>query len=77
MILTCGITHTHPRSEAIVKALREHEGWEVAGGCGRQLDLTNPIQQAVTFRCVECGRWLCKPCIVAHFTQTRHDKMAV
>jgi hypothetical protein len=27
------------------------------------------------YRCVECARWLCRPCILAHFSETSDDKM--
>ena len=75
-VLTCGISHTDPRSEAIYRALREDAGQRTDGGCGRALDLTNHIQQAITYRCVECGRWLCRPCILRHFAETGDDQRA-
>ena len=66
MMLTCGLTYTDPRAETFAKVLREDGGFPMTGGCGRPLDLTNNLQQAATFRCIDCGRWLCEPCIRKH-----------
>ena len=73
MVVTCGVTHTNERSEAIVRFMREQQGYAIDGGCGRPLDLTNALQQAITYRCVECGRWMCRPCILKHFAETGDD----
>lgn len=70
-LITCGITHVERRSEEMTRAMREAGGFELDGGCGLIFDTDYPLQMARLFRCVECGRWLCKTCILAHFEETR------
>jgi hypothetical protein len=68
--IRCGVTHLLPAAEQITYAMRAAEGFRTDGGCGRAFDLSNPIALALLYRCVECGRWLCKPCILAHFAES-------
>lgn len=72
-VLTCGRTHLSDGAESITRAMREAEGFRTDGGCGRSFDLADPIQHMRVYRCLECARWLCKPCILAHFGESRHD----
>lgn len=69
-VITCGRTHEDNRAEDITRALREQQGFCLDAGCGRLFDLDVPLQNIRVYRCLECARWLCKPCIVAHFEAT-------
>lgn len=71
-LLLCGRTSLHDRIEEITRVLREDQGFRTDGGCGRAIDLDNPIQHMGIYRCLQCSRWLCKSCIVAHFEETTH-----
>jgi hypothetical protein len=75
-LIACGRTNVDDRSEAITRAWREDGGFRTDGGCGFVVDTDNPIQLARLYRCVECGRFLCKPCIFTHFKESNHDDMA-
>jgi predicted RNA-binding Zn-ribbon protein involved in translation (DUF1610 family) len=55
--------------------LSGHAGYRTDGGCGAVIDFANPIALATVFRCVECGRWMHKRCILAHFEESRHDAL--
>lgn len=68
--ITCGNTHMIEPAERIVRAIRASEGFEETGGCGRVFDASNVFQLNQLYRCVECGQWLCKPCILTHFAKT-------
>ena len=72
-VLICGRTNRSERAEAITRTLREQQGFRTDGGCGRSFDLDNDIQHMGIYRCVECARFLCRPCITAHFEESRHD----
>ena len=76
-VLICGRTNLEDRAEAITRVLRETQGFQTDGGCGRSFDLADPIQHLLIYRCVECARWLCKRCIRAHFSESQHDKEAI
>lgn len=69
-VITCGVTYLDHRAEAYVKGLRESQGFVTGGGCAREINLDNPLQAALIYRCLECARFLCKPCIIAHFEET-------
>lgn len=69
-VLTCGRTQLTGRAEALTRAMREEEGFCLDVGCGRAFDLDDPIQHMGVYRCLECARFLCKPCILAHFEAT-------
>lgn len=69
-VVTCGRTHLSERSEAITRSMREAQGFALDIGCGRAFDLNNVLQHIQVYRCLECARWLCRPCIVAHFEET-------
>lgn len=69
-VVTCGRTNLSDRAEAITRVLREQQGFCLDVGCGRTFDLDNELQHIRVYRCLECSRWLCQPCIVAHFEAT-------
>jgi hypothetical protein len=69
-VITCGRTNLSERAEAITRALRAQQCFCLDVGCGRAFDLDNDIQHIQVYRCFECSRWLCSPCIVAHFEAT-------
>lgn len=75
-VITCGRTNLSERAEAITRVLREQQGFRTDGGCGRAIDLDSEIQHMQIVRCAECLRWLCRPCIIAHFAESRHDTTA-
>lgn len=64
--VACGATHPDPEIEERFVALRANEkapsGFD---GCGRAGVWT------FMFRCVECGRWMHKDCILRHFESHR------
>lgn len=69
-VITCGVTHLIPLVERITQAIRDSHGFKQSGGCGVDFDMDNPTRLNQMYRCVECGRWLCKPCILRHFSET-------
>lgn len=69
-VVTCGRTSLSERAEAMTRVLREQQGFCLDVGCGQTFDLDNELQHIRVYRCLECARWLCKPCIVAHFEET-------
>jgi hypothetical protein len=71
-VLACGRTNLDDRSEEITRVLREEQGFRTDGGCGRLYDLDNPIGHMRIYRCRECARWLCGPCIDRHFLESDH-----
>ena len=75
-VVTCGRSSMDDRVEASLQANRQHQGFQTNGGCGQDFDLDSLIHHMKVYRCVECARWLCKPCIAAHFEESRHDKEA-
>ncbi len=68
--VACGRTSTVDAIEARFKGLREEQGFATDGGCGRSIDLTS----IYAYRCVECGRWMHKTCILEHFAQSGHEE---
>jgi hypothetical protein len=72
-VVACGRTTLSEGAERVTRWMRESEGFRTDGGCGRAFDLDNEIQHMRVYRCLECARWLCKPCMVAHFEESRHD----
>jgi hypothetical protein len=68
-VVTCGRTHVNLRAEAIFQAMRESQGFRTDGGCGRSFDLDDMIQIMRVYRCLNCSRWMCRPCMVAHFEE--------
>lgn len=72
--IACGQTSPNPHTEALFRAMREADGHATDGGCGSVIDFANPIHLATVYRCLECGRWLHKRCILAHFAESRHDE---
>lgn len=75
-VVICGRTNLSERAEHITRVLREQQGFRGDGGCGRTHDLDNPIQHMRVYRCRECARWLCAPCMDQHFLESRHDNTA-
>ena len=73
--LTCGRTNLSEAVENRTRALRESQGFRTDGGCGRAYDLDSEIQHLGIYRCLECARWLCQPCLRAHFEESRHDQV--
>ena len=71
--VTCGRTNLSERAEEITRVLREAQGFCLDVGCGRAFDLDNELQHMRVYRCLECARWLCKPCIDQHFLESAHD----
>lgn len=69
-VVTCGRTNLSDRAEAITRVLREQQGFALDVGCGQTFDLDNPLSHMRISRCFECWRWLCVPCITAHFEET-------
>jgi hypothetical protein len=69
-VVTCGRTNLSDRAEAVTRHMRDVQGFPLDVGCGRAFDLDNGLQHMGISRCFECWRWLCKPCIVAHFEET-------
>lgn len=69
-VVVCGRTNQDDRIEAITRSLRAAQGFCLDVGCERSFDLDDSIQNLRVYRCLECARWLCKPCIVAHFDET-------
>ncbi len=60
--IACGDTHPDPETEARFRALRAGAGFEDDGtGCGGRGVWT------FMFRCVECGRFFHRDCILKHF----------
>lgn len=57
----CGSTYQDPELNACIEALRENEGYEVGLGCKRRLKVM------YAYRCVDCGRWFHRDCILKHF----------
>jgi hypothetical protein len=74
--IACGATSPNADTEARYRAMRSEAGFRGDGGCGAVIDFANPIALANVFRCVECGRWMHKRCILAHFEESRHDVLA-
>lgn len=74
-VITCGVTSLNAQAEAIMRHMREAEGFRTDGGCQRAFNLDSALLASLIYRCVECGRWLCKPCILAHFAETQHDRI--
>lgn len=62
------------RAEAMTRHLREEGGFRTDGGCAREYDLDNPLSHTRVYRCRECARWLCAPCIDQHFEESAHDR---
>lgn len=59
--ITCGMTYRDRAVEDRVNALRQIEGHSVGLGCGKRLKIV------YAYRCVECGRWFDRECILHHF----------
>jgi hypothetical protein len=68
--VTCGTSHPNPRANGVFERRREADGYATgpAGGCGR------PMLWTIAYRCVGCGRWFHRSCILSHFSLTRHDR---
>ena len=71
--IACGRTYIHDGAEAVIRAMREQEGFATGGGCGRDIAVDRLLSLSL-YRCVECGRFMHKHCILAHFDETAHDK---
>jgi hypothetical protein len=66
--MPCGVTHPDPEIEERTQALRLAEGYATEGGCGK------PLRWVLAYRCVECGRWYHRDCILQHFAETGDDR---
>lgn len=65
--MPCGVTHPNPEIEAMPQAMREAESHALAGGCGK------PLRWVLSYRCVECDRWMHYDCILKHFKEAVDD----
>ena len=59
--ITCGATWPNAAAEAMIGTMRQRQGYLLDAGCGRSLIWV------VGYRCVECGRWFHRGCILKHF----------
>jgi hypothetical protein len=75
-LMTCGESSPDERAEAMIRSLREEQGFKTEGGCGEPLVFGSLIALARIFRCLECGRWMHQRCLEAHFTESGHDGAA-
>lgn len=69
--LVCGSTYQNAEYETRVEDLRAEEGHPVGLGCQRRLRIM------YAYRCVDCGRWFCRPCILAHFAENGDERARV
>jgi hypothetical protein len=60
--VACGATDPDPYVEALIAEMRQNinapKGFDGCGGSG---------VWSYMYRCVECGRWMHKDCILKHF----------
>jgi hypothetical protein len=65
-VIRCGLSDPDPRAEARIADARAALGAAADDvGCGRLVVLWE------AYRCVECGRWFHRGCIVRHFERHR------
>jgi hypothetical protein len=64
--ITCGASHPDPAVEQRFQEVRsDRDAPTDTAGCGRSMVWT------VAFRCVDCGRWFHRDCILKHFDAHR------
>ena len=63
--IRCGHTHPDPVTERRYQELRKAQGHKIEGGCNGNMLWT------YAYRCVECGRFFHRECILAHFAEHR------
>ena len=66
--IVCGYTWPDPVDEAAIQTSRREQGFRTDGGCGKEMPWT------VSYRCLECGRFMHSTCLKRHFEETGDDK---